>query len=151
VTFRLSFYGGESASTEENSNTSMRDRRPCMRRKKMKKLIVAVTIILCTFLFLGDAFALTIEFKNDTQEMYIYNFYWIDNPYVYGKMAMAGGELLSDQSNTIQEEYSPGKYYVIWFQRNSTPDDVIIIPFSIEGSIGKIILSPKGIQKLFKL
>lgn len=117
----------------------------------MKKLIVAVAIIMCTFLFLGNAFALTIEFKNDTQEKYIYNFYWIDNPYAYGKMAMAGGELLSDQSNTIQDEYSPGKYYVIWFQRNSAPDDVIIIPFSIEESIGKIILSPRGIQKLFEL
>ncbi len=117
----------------------------------MKKICVVVVIIMCTFLFLGNAFALTIEFKNDTEEKYIYNFYWIDNPYAYEKMAMAGGELLSDQSATIRDEYSPGKYYVIWFQRNSTPDDVIHIPFSIEGSIGKIILSPSGIQKLFQL
>jgi len=117
----------------------------------MKKVSVVAIMIMCIFLFVGNAFALTIEFKNDTEEKYIYNFYWIDNPYAIGKMAMAGGELKSDQSTTIKNEYSPGKYYVIWFQRNSAPDDIIIIPFIIEGSIGKIILSPGGIQKLLKL
>ena len=117
----------------------------------MKKVSVAAIMVMCIFLFLGNAFALTIEFKNDTEEQYIYNFYWIDNPYSYGKMPMAGGELNSEQSNTIKVEYSPGEYYIIWFQRNSGSDDMIIIPFSIEATIGKIILSPKGIQKLFNL
>ena len=107
------------------------------------------------WVFLGNAYALTIEFKNDTREKYIYNFYWIDNPYAYGKMAMGGGELQSDQSNTIQDEYSPGKYYLIWFQRNSTPDDVIIIPFteefaqtSSEDFIKRYLVEKTGVKKL---
>ena len=81
-------------------------------------------IVLICFVFIGclwsqanqqDGF--NIIFRNDTEALYCYSFYWLDHDFKNYKnpAAMCGGELDPGEENFVEQGYSAGEWAISWY------------------------------------
>jgi len=104
---------------------------------KTKKIITTVL----TFLFLSvPALAFDVTFKNTFDRKIYYIMWWIDHPYEWpGPANMAGGELQPNSKHELDVDWSPGTYYVKWWDENNWESEMVV---SIKDDIDKIFFTP---------
>lgn len=115
------------------------------------KLVKVVIILGIIFMIPAMGFAFQIKVINETGEDYFYNLWWIDHEADAEEPAMvAGGELVSGESDDFEFNYVPGLYYVVWYDKFGSK--AVSTALHIQKSVDKIILKPEneGLVKLMR-
>lgn len=90
----------------------------------MKKMILMLLVVLLPSVSCAS-FTVRLENKMDRKMYYFLD--WLDHPYGWRTPAnMAGGELEALESRHLDTSFLPGRYRIIWRDRNQWKKEMLI-------------------------
>jgi len=108
---------------------------------KMKKIIVVLAIVLLPSLSWAS---FTVRLENNFDRKMLYFLYWIDHPYGWRTPAnMAGGELEASESTRLGASFMPGKYRIVWKDKDQWRNEMLIY---IKKDVTLITIRPEKVE-----
>jgi hypothetical protein len=108
---------------------------------KIKKITVVLAIVLLPSLSWSS---FTVRLENNFDRKMLYFLYWIDHPYGWRTPAnMAGGELKASESTRLDASFMPGKYRIVWKDKDQWKNEMLI---HIKKDVTSITIRPEKVE-----